>query len=72
MAEEIKQEARQEAAERERVRLIYGQPAGKYVLAAGVAGLFSGFILLGYGSMNAAPVLIIGSLVVIGLGLWKM
>ncbi len=60
------------SGEKEKVILVAGQPLGKYVLSAGVAGLMLGFVLLGGGSMTAAPVLIISSLVVIGLGLWTM
>jgi len=62
----------QAGGEKEKVVLVAGQPLGKYVLSAGVAGLMIGFILLGGGSMTAAPLMIILSLVVIGLGLWTM
>jgi hypothetical protein len=62
----------QSGGEKEKVVLVAGQPLGKYILSAGVAGLMIGFILLGGGSMTAAPLMIILSLVVIGLGLWTM
>ncbi len=62
----------EKSGEKEKVILIAGQPLGKYVLSAGVAGLMLGFVLLGGGSMTAAPVLIILSLVIIGAGLWTM
>jgi hypothetical protein len=62
----------QSGGEKEKVVLVAGQPLGKYILSAGVAGLMIGFILLGGGSMTAAPLMIILSLVVIGYGLWTM
>jgi hypothetical protein len=62
----------QSGGEKEKVVLVAGQPLGKYILSAGVAGLMIGFILLGGGSMTAAPLMIILSLVVIGLGLWTL
>ncbi len=68
----MEEEKREEAVKKDKVVLVAGQPLGKYILSAGVAGLMSGFILLGGGSMSAAPVLIILSLVVIGAGLWTM
>ena len=56
----------------DKVYLIAGQPLGKYLLSLGVGSLMIGFILLGKGSMTAAPVLIVLSLVVIAAGLWTL
>jgi hypothetical protein len=49
------------------------QPAkrtGLYVVFAGVACEGAGFVLLGQGSTTAAPLLIIGSFLVMGVGIW--
>jgi hypothetical protein len=43
---------------------------GLYVVIAGVACEVLGFVLLAQGSMTAAPALIIGSFVVMGVGIW--
>lgn len=43
---------------------------GLYVVFAGVACEALGFILLSQGSMDAAPALICGSFVVMGIGIW--
>lgn len=43
---------------------------GLYVVFAGVACEALGFVLLAHGSMTAAPALIIGSFVVMGVGIW--
>jgi hypothetical protein len=43
---------------------------GLYVVFAGVACEALGFLLLGKGSMTAAPALLIGSFVVMGAGIW--
>ena len=43
---------------------------GLYVVLAGVACEALGFVLLSRGSMTAAPALLIGSFVVMGLGIW--
>lgn len=43
---------------------------GLYLLWAGIAVEALGFVLLAQGSMTAAPLLICGSFVVMGLGLW--
>jgi hypothetical protein len=43
--------------------------AGLYVVFAGVACEALGFLLLSRGSMTAAPLLIVGSFVVMGVGI---
>jgi hypothetical protein len=43
---------------------------GLYVLWAGIAAEALGFVLLSQGSMTAAPALIVGSFVVMGIGIW--
>lgn len=43
---------------------------GLYVVLGGVATEAAGFVLLSQGSMTAAPVLLIGSFVVMGVGIW--
>jgi hypothetical protein len=43
--------------------------AGLYVLYGGVACEALGFVLLARGSMTAAPLLIIGSFLVMGVGI---
>ena len=68
----MEEEKREEGARKDKVILVAGQPLGKYILSVGVLGLMIGFILLGGGSMSAAPVMIILSLVVIGAGLWTL
>lgn len=48
-------------------------PVGKkglYVLLGGIATEALGFVLLSQGSMTAAPILICGSFVVMGVGIW--
>jgi hypothetical protein len=42
---------------------------GLYVVWAGTALLALGYLLLGRGSMTAAPVLIIGAFIVVGTGI---
>ena len=42
---------------------------GLYVLAAGVACELLGFLLLAKGSMTLAPALLVGSFVVMGIGI---
>jgi hypothetical protein len=43
---------------------------GLYVVLVGVACEVLGFVLLSRGSMTAAPVLLIGSFFVMGMGIW--
>ena len=43
---------------------------GLYVVFAGVACEAVGFLLLSQNSITAAPILIIGSFVVMGIGIW--
>lgn len=43
---------------------------GLYVLSAGVACEALGMALLSQGSTTAAPLLIVGSFVVMGIGIW--
>ena len=52
--------------------MVSGQPIGKYVFAVGLFCLFLGYILLAKQFLTAAPLLIIGGLVVIFLGLWNL
>jgi len=52
--------------------MIAGQPIGKYIFALGLFCLFLGYILLAKQFLTAAPLLIIGGLVVIFLGLWNL
>jgi hypothetical protein len=44
--------------------------SGLYVLWAGIATEALGFVLLSQGSMTAAPALIVGSFLVMGIGIW--
>lgn len=44
--------------------------AGLYVVLGGVAAEILGFVLLAQGSMTAAPLLLVGSFPVMGLGIW--
>ncbi len=46
--------------------------AGKITLGAGVAVLVAGYMFLAVGSMTLAPILIIGGLVTIGLGIYNL
>jgi hypothetical protein len=43
---------------------------GLYVVLGGVACEVLGFVLLSQGSMTLAPLLLIGSFVVMGVGIW--
>jgi hypothetical protein len=52
--------------------MIAGQPVGKYVFSIGLFLLFLGYVLLAKEFLTAAPILIIGGLVVIFLGLWNL
>ncbi len=42
---------------------------GLYVVFSGIATLTLGYVLLGQGSMTAAPVLILGSFVIVAIGI---
>ena len=44
--------------------------AGMRVVLGGVVCEILGFVLLAHGSMTAAPLLIVGSFVVMGVGIW--
>lgn len=44
--------------------------AGLYVVFLGLACEALGFVLLSRGSMTAAPLLLVGSFAVMGLGIW--
>ena len=46
--------------------------AGKITLGAGVGVLVAGYMFLAVGSLNLAPVLIIGGLVAIGVGIYNL
>jgi hypothetical protein len=46
--------------------------AGKLTLGVGVAVLVAGYMFLATGSMTLAPVLIIGGLVTIGIGIYNL
>ena len=52
--------------------MIAGQPVGKYVFSIGLFCLFLGYVLLAKQMLTAAPLLIIGGLIVIFLGLWNL
>lgn len=45
---------------------------GKITLGAGVGVLVAGYMFLATGSMTLAPVLIIGGLVAIGVGIYNL
>jgi hypothetical protein len=46
--------------------------AGKMTLGAGVGVLVAGYMFLATGSMTLAPILIIGGLVTIGVGIYNL
>jgi len=46
--------------------------AGKVTLGAGVGVLVAGYMFLATGSMTLAPVLIIGGLITIGVGIYNL
>ena len=46
--------------------------AGKITLGAGVAVLVIGYMFLAVGSMTLAPVLIIGGLITVGIGIYNL
>jgi hypothetical protein len=46
--------------------------AGKITLGAGVAVLVVGYMFLAVGSMSLAPVLIIGGLIAVGIGIYNL
>jgi hypothetical protein len=46
--------------------------AGKLTLGAGVGVLVAGYMFLATGSMTLAPVLIIGGLITIGIGIYNL
>jgi hypothetical protein len=46
--------------------------SGKITLGAGVGVLVVGYMFLAVGSMTLAPILIIGGLVTIGLGIYNL
>ena len=45
---------------------------GKITLGAGVGALVAGYMFLATGSMTLAPVLIIGGLITIGVGIYNL
>jgi hypothetical protein len=45
---------------------------GKTLISVGVGVLTAGYMFLGVGSLNLAPVLIIGGLVTIGIGIYNL
>src|SRR6185369_4770359 len=45
---------------------------GKLTLGVGVGALMAGFMFLAIGSMTLAPILIIGGLITIGVGLYNL
>ena len=45
---------------------------GKLTLGAGVGVLVAGYMFLATGSMTLAPILIIGGLVMIGVGIYNL
>ena len=52
----------------QRQRMIK-KKTGLYVIGGGIAALTTGYVLLGKGSMTAAPILIIGAFVVMAVGI---
>ena len=46
--------------------------AGKITLGAGVGVLVAGYMFLATGSMTLAPLLIIGGLITIGVGIYNL
>ena len=48
---------------------IIKKKTGLYVIGGGIATLTTGYILLGQGSMTAAPILIIGAFAIMALGI---
>jgi hypothetical protein len=50
--------------------VVVKKKTGLYVVFAGIACEVLGFVLLSKGSMDAAPALICGSFVVMGIGIW--
>jgi hypothetical protein len=44
--------------------------SGLYVVLGGAAAEIFGFVLLAQGSMTLAPLLLVGSFPVMGLGIW--
>lgn len=45
---------------------------GKITLGAGVGFMVIGYMFLATGSMNLAPILIIGGLITVGVGIYKL
>ena len=45
---------------------------GKLTLGAGVGALVAGYMFLATGSMTLAPVLIIGGLITVGVGIYNL
>jgi len=45
---------------------------GKSLLSAGVGVLAAGYMFLAVGSLNLAPLLIIGGLVIVGFGIYNL
>ncbi|HVM31799.1 MAG TPA: hypothetical protein VMU88_01580 [bacterium] len=46
--------------------------AGKVTLGVGVGVLVAGYMFLAVGSMSLAPVLIIGGLITVGVGIYNL
>ena len=45
---------------------------GKSLLSGGVGVLAAGYMFLALGSLNLAPVLIIGGLIIVGVGIYNL
>lgn len=50
--------------------VVAKKKTGLYVVFAGIACEALGFLLLSQGSITAAPILIVGSFAVMGVGIW--
>ena len=48
---------------------IIKKKTGLFVIGGGIATLTAGYVLLGQGSMTAAPVLIIGAFIIMTIGI---
>jgi hypothetical protein len=66
---DVKQAPKQQAPVKVEPRM---KTIGKVLLSVGVGVLAAGYMFLAVGSLNLAPVLIIGGLLLVGFGIYNL
>ncbi len=66
---DVKQTHKQQAPVKVEPRM---KKIGKMLLSVGVGVLAAGYMFLAVGSLNLAPILIIGGLLIVGFGIYNL